>query len=75
MNDKQPVMSKRKTEPAMPPGTDAVFEITCRDVLTRGGGPGSQNHCGNKTYRMLVNLNKVRTLHVFVCFSCLDPTG
>ena len=52
----------------LPPGTEAVYRITCMDVLTRGGGQGSQNHCGNVTYRKLVNLNKVRTLHpLFVC--------
>ena len=42
----------------MPPGTDVVFGITCRDVLM-GRGSRSKNHCGNVTYRKLVDLNKV----------------
>eukprot|EP00956_Cyclotella_meneghiniana_P031517 scaffold82973_cov32-Cyclotella_meneghiniana.AAC.1 len=41
----------------MPPGTDVVFGITCRDVLM-GRGSRSKNHCGNVTYRKLVDLNK-----------------
>jgi len=46
------------SESSLPPATEAVVQITCVDVLTRGGGQGTQNHCGNVTYRKLVNLNK-----------------
>ena len=44
--------------PIMPPGTDAIFDITCKDVIM-GRGSRSKNHCGNVTYRKLVDLNKV----------------
>lgn len=47
------------TESPVPPGVDAVFLITCKDVVM-GRGSGTQNHCGNVTYRKLVYLNKVR---------------
>ena len=38
-----------------------MSDITCRDVLV-GRGYAIQNHCGNVTFRNLVNLNKVRAL-------------
>jgi len=41
-----------------PPGTQAIVNITCKDVVM-GRGSGTQNHFGNVTYRKLVNLNKV----------------
>ena len=59
------------SESSLPPATEAVFQITCVDVLTRGGGQGTQNHCGNVTYRKLVNLNKVRIMRTLL-YSCLD---
>eukprot|EP00804_Cyclotella_cryptica_P012576 CCRYP_014741-RA/>CCRYP_014741-RA protein AED:0.05 eAED:0.05 QI:417/1/1/1/0.5/0.33/3/852/600 len=48
--------SKNEDVP-MPPGTEAIFDITCNDVVM-GRGSGTQNHCGNVTYRKLVYLNK-----------------
>jgi hypothetical protein len=43
----------------LPPGTLPVSDTSCRDVVM-GRGSGTQNHCGNVTYRKLVCLNKVR---------------
>ena len=34
------------------------YSVTCKDVVL-GRGSGTQNHCGNVTYRKLVFLNKV----------------
>ncbi|KAL7529123.1 hypothetical protein ACHAXR_002801, partial [Thalassiosira sp. AJA248-18] len=50
-------MAKDKGAPAIPPGTEALFSVTCKDVVM-GRGSGTQNHCGNVTYRKLVYLNK-----------------
>ena len=55
-------MPKLKSEDlGMLPGTIPVQlqDITCKDVVM-GRGSGTQNHCGNVTYRKLVFLNKVR---------------
>jgi len=41
----------------LPPGTASVVKVTCMDVVM-GRGSGTQNHCGNVTYRKLVFLNK-----------------
>mmetsp|Transcript_9140 Transcript_9140/g.18240 ORF Transcript_9140/g.18240 Transcript_9140/m.18240 type:complete len:558 (+) Transcript_9140:244-1917(+) len=41
----------------LPPGTTSVAKVTCMDVVM-GRGSGTQNHCGNVTYRKLVFLNK-----------------
>ncbi|KAL7471288.1 hypothetical protein ACHAXS_011586 [Conticribra weissflogii] len=41
----------------LPPGTASVLKVTCMDVVM-GRGSGTQNHCGNVTYRKLVFLNK-----------------
>ena len=46
------------TDLPVPPGTDAIFEITCGDVIM-GRGNLAKLHCGNVTYRKLVDLNKV----------------
>lgn len=48
---------KQSAPPALPPGTDPMFSVTCKDVVM-GRGSGTQNHCGNVTYRKLVYLNK-----------------
>lgn len=54
-------MPKLKSEDVgMLPGTFPVYDITCKDVVM-GRGSGTQNHCGNVTYRKLVFLNKVRS--------------
>eukprot|EP00956_Cyclotella_meneghiniana_P019693 scaffold34064_cov121-Cyclotella_meneghiniana.AAC.9 len=45
------------TDLPVPPGTDAIFEITCGDVIM-GRGNLAKLHCGNVTYRKLVDLNK-----------------
>mmetsp|Transcript_22988 Transcript_22988/g.49740 ORF Transcript_22988/g.49740 Transcript_22988/m.49740 type:complete len:651 (-) Transcript_22988:111-2063(-) len=52
-------MAKAKTQsaPALPPGNEAMFSVSCTDVVM-GRGSGTQNHCGNVTYRKLVFLNK-----------------
>mmetsp|Transcript_16935 Transcript_16935/g.23898 ORF Transcript_16935/g.23898 Transcript_16935/m.23898 type:complete len:578 (-) Transcript_16935:94-1827(-) len=51
-------MPKLKSEDVgMLPGTVPVYDITCKDVVM-GRGSGTQNHCGNVTYRKLVFLNK-----------------
>mmetsp|Transcript_56136 Transcript_56136/g.119359 ORF Transcript_56136/g.119359 Transcript_56136/m.119359 type:complete len:712 (+) Transcript_56136:326-2461(+) len=50
-------MAKNQSAPARPPGTEAMFSVTCNDVVL-GRGSGTQNHCGNVTYRKLVYLNK-----------------
>ncbi|KAL7546248.1 hypothetical protein ACHAWF_009583 [Thalassiosira exigua] len=50
-------MPKTQAAPPRPPGTDAIFNVTCKDVVM-GRGSGTQNHCGNVTYRKLVYLNK-----------------
>jgi hypothetical protein len=47
----------KETETPMPPGTEAVYGTNCKDVIL-GRGSGTQNHCGNVTYRKLVYLNK-----------------
>lgn len=63
-------MPKLKSEDlGMPPGTIPVHiqDITCKDVVM-GRGSGTQNHCGNVTYRKLVFLNKVRVMDRGVCF-------
>ncbi len=49
----------KNDDPGMPPGTVPVYDISCTDVVM-GRGSGTQNHCGNVTYRKLVFLNKVR---------------
>ena len=49
---------ENRTDLPMQPGTDAIFDITCKDVIM-GRGSRSKNHCGNVTYRKLVDLNKV----------------
>ena len=52
-------MPKLKSEDlGMLPGTVPVYDISCKDVVM-GRGSGTQNHCGNVTYRKLVFLNKV----------------
>ena len=38
-----------------------LISVTCKDVVM-GRGSGTQNHCGNITYRKLVYLNKVRVV-------------
>eukprot|EP00956_Cyclotella_meneghiniana_P019594 scaffold33742_cov115-Cyclotella_meneghiniana.AAC.1 len=48
---------ENRTDLPMQPGTDAIFDITCKDVIM-GRGSRSKNHCGNVTYRKLVDLNK-----------------
>lgn len=48
---------KQSAPPALPPGTDPMFSVTCKDVVM-GRGSGTQNHCGNVTFRKLVYLNK-----------------
>ncbi|KAL7517565.1 hypothetical protein ACHAWX_002484 [Stephanocyclus meneghinianus] len=50
--------TSKKEDTPLPPGTEAIFDITCNDVVM-GRGSGTQNHCGNVTYRKLVHLNKV----------------
>mmetsp|Transcript_11171 Transcript_11171/g.23766 ORF Transcript_11171/g.23766 Transcript_11171/m.23766 type:complete len:770 (-) Transcript_11171:316-2625(-) len=50
-------MVKNQAAPGLPPGTEAMFSVTCKDVVL-GRGSGTQNHCGNVTYRKLVYLNK-----------------
>ena len=56
-------MPKLKSEDVgIPPGTVPVYDISCKDVVM-GRGSGTQNHCGNVTYRKLVFLNKVRVLY------------
>jgi len=51
-------MPKLKSEDVgVLPGTVPVFDISCKDVVM-GRGSGTQNHCGNVTYRKLVFLNK-----------------
>ncbi|KAL7486650.1 hypothetical protein ACHAW6_012247 [Cyclotella cf. meneghiniana] len=49
--------TSKKEDTPLPPGTEAIFDITCNDVVM-GRGSGTQNHCGNVTYRKLVYLNK-----------------
>lgn len=49
----------KNDDPGMLPGTVPVYDISCTDVVM-GRGSGTQNHCGNVTYRKLVFLNKVR---------------
>ncbi|KAL7485534.1 hypothetical protein ACHAW6_011127 [Cyclotella cf. meneghiniana] len=53
---KQTINKLEETAP-LPPGTEAIFNVTCKDVVL-GRGNGTQNHCGNVTYRKLVYLNK-----------------
>lgn len=50
-------MVKNQAASGLPPGTEAMFSVTCKDVVL-GRGSGTQNHCGNVTYRKLVYLNK-----------------
>jgi len=50
-------MTTKKDAPPRPPGTDPLFSVSCKDVVL-GRGSGTQNHCGNVTYRKLVYLNK-----------------
>lgn len=50
-------MVKNQSVPALPPGNEAKFSVSCKDVVM-GRGSGTQNHCGNVTYRKLVFLNK-----------------
>lgn len=50
--------SKKEDEHPMPPSKEPVSDVTCKDVVM-GRGSGTQNHCGNVTYRKLVYLNKV----------------
>lgn len=52
-------MPRKQSAPAttLPPGTEALLSVTCKDVVL-GRGSGTQNHCGNVTYRKLVYLNK-----------------
>lgn len=62
-------MPKLKSEDVgIPPGTVPVYDISCKDVVM-GRGSGTQNHCGNVTYRKLVFLNKVRVdiLYIVCC--------
>ncbi|KAL3802031.1 hypothetical protein ACHAWO_008444 [Cyclotella atomus] len=49
--------SKKEDEHPMPPSKEPVSDVTCKDVVM-GRGSGTQNHCGNVTYRKLVYLNK-----------------
>eukprot|EP00804_Cyclotella_cryptica_P018844 CCRYP_018285-RA/>CCRYP_018285-RA protein AED:0.00 eAED:0.00 QI:215/1/1/1/1/1/2/273/653 len=49
--------SKSQDPAPMPPGNEAILNVTCKDVVL-GRGNGTQNHCGNVTYRKLVYLNK-----------------
>lgn len=60
---------KKEDEPPMPPGTEPVFDVSCKDVVL-GRGSGTQNHCGNVTYRKLVYLNKVSS-SLYAC-SCVN---
>ena len=61
------------TESPIPPGVDAVFLVTCRDVVM-GRGSGTQNHCGNVTYRKLVYLNKVSVSVLVGSLGCYYST-
>ena len=62
-----------ETAPPTLPGTrnnpiiiiEPVFNITCRDVAV-GKGQRTQSHCGNVTYRRLVQLQKVRGVEQFL---------
>ena len=52
-------MARDKGAPPRPPGDEGRFSVSRKDVVM-GRGSGTQNHCGNVSYRKLVYLNKVR---------------
>lgn len=50
-------MARDKGAPPRPPGDEGRFSVSRKDVVM-GRGSGTQNHCGNVSYRKLVYLNK-----------------